>query len=407
MFANLRWALALFTLLSAPHCALGRPLSGDAMSALEHIAEGAAASNSDSVLIVVDGEPVLERYTSMPAPVLETMSVTKSIVSLAIGALIGEGRIESLDTPVYSWFPEWKQGRKQLVTLRMLLDHSSGLQNELRPAFEIYPAPDVVKLALAAEIEHAPGTRMVYNNKAVNLLAGIIEKASGEPMDRYVQRTLLDPLGVEAGAWHRDSNGNPHAMAGLSLNARGLAAIGQLVLDRGHGNGRQIVPDGYIEEMLKASRLSPDVGLLWIRQVAWVRFHADAKSMAMLEEHGVSANFLAALRPLVGRQFASPEALYEALYAQLGETWFEDWHRELIEPHGVGPWQPFHAEKGPVEAFEANGSLGQYIVVIPKARIVAVRQIRARDEPPDYDAYPDFTSRVQRLADVLAPTAPN
>jgi hypothetical protein len=77
----------------------------------------------------------------------------------------------------------------------------------------------------------------------------------------------------------------------------------------------------------------------------------------------------------------------------------------LIEPHGIGPWRPFHSEKGPVEAFEANGSLGQYIVVIPKARLVAVRQIRARDEHSEADSYPDFTDRVQALADVLAPTA--
>jgi CubicO group peptidase (beta-lactamase class C family) len=287
----------------------------------------------------------------------------------------------------------------------MLLDHSSGLQNELRPAIEIYPAPDVIKLALAAELTHAPGTRMAYNNKAVNLLAGVIEKASGEPMDRYVQRTLLDPLGVKAGEWYRDTSGNPHAMAGLAMDARGLAAIGQLVLDKGRRDGRQIVPESYIDEMLRASRLSPDVGLLWMRRVAWVRFRADAESLAMIENAGVSPEFLAKLRPIEGRRFGSPDDLFEALHAHLGDSWFEDWHRELIEPHGIGPWRPFHSEKGPVEAFEANGSLGQYIVVIPKARLVAVRQIRARDEHSEADSYPDFTDRVQALADVLAPTA--
>jgi CubicO group peptidase (beta-lactamase class C family) len=380
-------------------------LSADAELALARIDEGAKASNSDSLLVLVDGKPVLERHAATPAPVLETMSATKSVVSLAIGALIGEGRIESLDVPVHSWFPEWKQGRKQQITLRMLLDHSSGLQNELRPAIEIYPAPDVIKLALAAELTHAPGTRMAYNNKAVNLLAGVIEKASGEPMDRYVQRTLLDPLGVKAGEWYRDTSGNPHAMAGLAMDARGLAAIGQLVLDKGRRDGRQIVPESYIDEMLRASRLSPDVGLLWMRRVAWVRFRADAESLAMIENAGVSPEFLAKLRPIEGRRFGSPDDLFEALHAHLGDSWFEDWHRELIEPHGIGPWRPFHSEKGPVEAFEANGSLGQYIVVIPKARLVAVRQIRARDEHSEADSYPDFTDRVQALADVLAPTA--
>jgi CubicO group peptidase (beta-lactamase class C family) len=210
---------------------------------------------------------------------------------------------------------------------------------------------------------------------------------------------------VKAGEWYRDASGNPHAMAGLALDARGLAAIGQLVLDKGWKDGRQIVPESYIEEMLRASRLSPDVGLLWMRRVAWVRFRADAESLAMIENAGVSPEFLANLRPIEGRQFGSPDALFEALHAHLGDSWFEDWHRELIEPHGIGPWRPFHSQKGPVEAFEANGSLGQYIVVIPKARLVAVRQIRARDEHSEADSYPDFTDRVQALADVLAPTA--
>lgn len=376
--------------------------SPDAEAALAAIVEGAESSHSDSLLIMVDGKVVLERYGDHHAPVLETMSVTKSVVSLAIGALIGEGKITGLDVPIHSYFPEWNQGRKKLITLRMLLDHTSGLQNELRPVIEIYPAPDVIKLALAAELDHEPGTQMRYNNKAVNLLAAVIERASGEPMDIYVQRALLGPLGVKAGPWYRDAAGNPHAMAGLALDARGMAAVGQLVLDRGKAAGRQIVPESYIQQMLAPSRRSSDVGLLWMPRVAWVRFHADADSVSMLATAGVNEEFLNRIRPLQGQTFGSPDALYEALGRQLGDNWFEQWNRELIEPHGIGPWRPFHSQKGPVETFEANGSLGQYIVVIPKARLVAVRQIRESQEPVEADSYSDFTARVQALADVLA-----
>ncbi len=393
----------LALLLTASSATLGAAaLSVHAKAALDHIEAGAEDSHSDSVLVLVDGEPVLERYASTPAPVLETMSVTKSVVALAVGALIGEGRIESLDSPVHTWFPEWKQGAKQAITMRMLLDHSSGLQNVGDTRVEIYPAPDAVQLALAAELSHRPGTQIAYNNKAVNLLAGIIERASGEPMDAYIQRRLLDPLGVSAGPWHRDPSGNPYAMAGLTLDARGLAAIGQLVLQRGRAGDQQIVPDSYVETMLGASRLDPSSGLLWWRSSAWVRFRADAESLAMVERAGVPPEFTAKLRPLLGRHFDSAEQLYAALGTQLGKDWRREWQRLLIEPHGVGPWRPFHPEEGPVEAYEARGWLGQYLVVIPKAELVAVRQIRERPIPGAGHDYADFGARVQALANALA-----
>jgi CubicO group peptidase (beta-lactamase class C family) len=393
----------LALLLTASSVTLGAAaLSLGAKAALDHIEAGAKQSQSDSALVLVDGEPVLEFYAASPAPVLETMSVTKSVVALAVGALIGDGRIESLDTPVHTWFPEWKQGAKQAVTLRMLLDHSSGLQNVGDTRVEIYPAPDAVQLALAAELSHRPGTRTAYNNKAVNLLAGIIARASGEPMDAYIQRRLLDPIGASAGPWHRDASGNPYAMAGLSLDARGLAAIGQLVLQRGRVGDQQIVPEAYIETMLSPSPRDPSMGLLWWRPSAWVRFRADAESLAMIERAGAPREFTAKLRPLLGREFDSAESLYAALSAQLGAHWRREWQRLLIEPHGIGPWRPFHPEEGPVEAYEARGWLGQYLVVIPKAKLVAVRQIREQPTPGDGHDYADFGARAQALADALA-----
>jgi len=393
-------SLCLLALLF-PLLAVAKDLSTDARAALAAIEEGAVASNSDALLVMRGDTVLLERYGEHGPRPIELMSATKSVVALAIGALIADGKIESLDTPVAAFFPEWKQGRKQAITVRMLLDHSSGLQNVPSAGEEIYPARDVVQLALAAELSHDPGSHFSYNNKATNLLAGIIEKASGEPMDLYVKRRLLLPLGAESADWYKDAAGNPHAMAGLPLSARGAAAVGRLLLDGGRHQGQALLPSDFIDTLMAPSRLSANTGLLWWRRPAWVRFHADDASFTLLEEAGVRRELVDRLRPLGGRRFDDAQALYAGLAEVLGENWNETWRKEVIAPHGIGPWRPFHPEEGPVEAWEANGYLGQYIVVIPKAGLVAVRQIASREGHLPAHNYQDFTARVQALADAL------
>lgn len=90
------------------------------------------------------------------------------------------GKLTSIDEPVHAFFPEWRQGRKRDITVRMLMEHTSGLQNVPMTTLEIYPSPDFVQLALCAELDAEPGTTFAYNNKAVNLLAGIVERADDE-----------------------------------------------------------------------------------------------------------------------------------------------------------------------------------------------------------------------------------
>lgn len=376
-------------------------LSSAATRALDAISEGAKASNSDAVLVMRGDDVLLERYSKGGPRAIETMSVTKSVVALAIGALLDDGKLDSLDTPVHAFFPEWKQGRKQSITVRMLMDHTSGLQNNVTTD-EIYPASDVVQLALAAELSHDPGKHFSYNNKATNLLAGIVEKATGEPMDMYVQRRLFAPLGIEPGGWFKDKAGHPHGMAGLQLTARDAAKLGRLVLDRGRHRDQVLLNEAYVDHMLARSKLNPEVGLLWGRAVAWVRFHADDASFGLLEKAGLDSELLRKLHPLRGRRFDSEASLYAALAECWGDNWFETWQTELIKPHGIGPWRPFHSEKGPVEMYEANGWRGQYIVIVPKASLVAVRQIESRDDHAWTDSYDDFSARVQALADALA-----
>jgi CubicO group peptidase (beta-lactamase class C family) len=146
--------------------------------ALDELLEKTRAAKWDAVVLLVDGALVCEELFDRPPEPIELMSCTKSVVSLLVGILVDDGKIPSLETPVSKWFPEWRSGPKKGITGGHLLSHTSGLK--CNPTTEeIQASRDFVKLALEAELVDPPGTRFFYNNKAVNLLAGVVEKASG------------------------------------------------------------------------------------------------------------------------------------------------------------------------------------------------------------------------------------
>ena len=136
---------------------------------LDTLIKTAELTQTDGLVIYLDGKLYLENYFGKQPKKIDAMSSTKSIVNFAFGKLITDGLLKSIDQPVADFFPEWKQGMKREITIRHLLNHTSGMQNIPLTTVEIYPSPDFVKLALAAEIVNKPGTAFSYNNKAVNL----------------------------------------------------------------------------------------------------------------------------------------------------------------------------------------------------------------------------------------------
>ena len=245
---------------------------GASARGVQQLLDTARATRSDAFLVMKNGKVIAEWYSGRGAPrPIQTMSATKSVVGLAIMRLLQEQKLDSLDQPVWTIYPEWRQGQKRLITIRHLLNHTSGLQDVPGDGAEIEPAPDAIQLALAAELMAAPGTSWFYSNKATNLLAGIVQRASGKPLDRYVQDALLEPLCIADAHWaFRDSAGNPYGMAGLALHARALAKIGQLMLNGGMWNGVRILSPELVRSSLSTSQpFEPRYGLLWWIEPAW------------------------------------------------------------------------------------------------------------------------------------------
>lgn len=385
--------LVAAALVAAPVEAQSDPRSPIDTAALGRLRRAAAAAHSDALVVWRDGRPVVAWYAGGAPARIAAMSMTKSVVNLAVGRLVTTGAIRSLDEPVSRFYPEWRRGPKAAVTLRHLLGHTSGLRDP-GDASDVERSPDAVRLALDAPLTDAPGTRFAYNNTAVNLLSGIVQKASGKRMDVYVRDEIFTPMGITDVRWALDSAGNALAYAGLEIRADDVAKLGQLVLDRGRWAGRELIAPAWFDESFRASALNPRGGLLWWlvpERTTWV---VDDARLDALRRAGADTAFLRRAAGIRGR-YPSVDAYMTALRRGFGEKFWE--------PVGAGlaparESQLARPEYGPMVGVEANGYRGQYLVVYPDRRLVAVRMIRAFDGfDPVRDSFESFRDFVRAL----------
>ena len=187
-------------------------------------------------------------------------SVTKSVVSLTLGMAIARGDLPSLDTPVLSFFDASAvanvDDRKRRMTLRHLLNMSTGLEWDERLPYSdpantftiMAKSLDWVRYTLDAPMASEPGTVFNYNSGATLVLGHIFQVATGIDIEEYALRHLLEPLGIEDYYWDRTPSGLADAQEGLYLSTRDLARIMLLVHQRGLWQGRQLIPEAWLQE---------------------------------------------------------------------------------------------------------------------------------------------------------------
>jgi CubicO group peptidase (beta-lactamase class C family) len=351
----------------------------------------AALEHSSAIVIVQDGAIVAEAYHGKPSGPLIAMSASKSVVSLAVGALVADGKL-TLDTELASVLPEWRGAR---LTVRALLTHTSGLD----PARANFKSTGIVENALASKQLFAPGARFQYNNNAVDLLAAVVGRVAGMPLDEYLEERLFKKLDIIGAYWLKDTHGVPRGAGELYIRPVDLAKLGQLMLDGGAWKGEQLLPRDWIDQSVAAGQsITEDCGLLWWREGRFAEVMTDSVLDAW-REAGVAAPELALARPLVGKKFGETSELYRALEGALGAAWPRV--QALLHKGNHVPTS-YRVADGAVKGFSARGWLGQTLVVYPKARLVGVR-MRAPDDA-DYqggdekDAYNSFADDVCRLS---------
>lgn len=236
--------------------------------------DAAKEDNVHAVLIARHGKLVFERYFTgsdshwgQPAKDIafgpdvphDLRSISKSVVSLLVGIAVGKGWVASIDQPVLALLPAYadlSSPQKQGITLRHLLTMSPGLAwSEQLPYSDLRNsengmdmAKDPCRYVLEQPVAHDPGTVWTYSGGTTGLLACVLRQATGKPLDEFARETLFEPLGITKVEWARyPQAGEPVAASGLRLLPADTLKLGQLVLDKGAWNGKQIVPAEWIE----------------------------------------------------------------------------------------------------------------------------------------------------------------
>ena len=228
-------------------------------------AQGLTAAALDSFVAALDaGEPEIQTVMLLRhgQVVLEDawapyrlddrhllFSVSKSFTSTGIGLAIDAGLL-SLDDQVISFFdadelPETVSDNLAAMKVRHLLTMTTGHSKDTVDALS--RDRRMVKIFLGLEVEHEPGTVFVYNSGATYMLSAILQRLTGERLLDYLRPRLFEPLGATEATWQVSREGITVGGWGLSINTESLASFGQLLLQHGEWQGKQLVPAEWFE----------------------------------------------------------------------------------------------------------------------------------------------------------------
>jgi CubicO group peptidase (beta-lactamase class C family) len=202
-----------------------------------------------SFMVVRHGSVVAEGWWDPYAADLPHMlfSLSKSFTSSAVGIAVSEGRL-SIEDPVISFFPDKLpteiSDNLAAMTVRDLLIMGTGHSEEAN----LWASDgDWVRAFLAHPVPHVPGTHFLYNTPATYMQAAIVEKLTGESLLDYLTPRLFAPLGIENPTWMRCPQGACTGGYGLSIRTEDIAKFGQLYLQKGEWQGRQLIEPVWIE----------------------------------------------------------------------------------------------------------------------------------------------------------------
>ncbi|PGU07423.1 MULTISPECIES: serine hydrolase [Bacillus cereus group] len=242
--------------------------------------------NMNGMLVMQKGNVIFEKYYNGHGPddTFHVASVTKTIISALIGICIDEGYIKSVDQRVIEFFPEYKLKAPE-VTVRHLLTMTAPYPfvDWQEPLEELCTQEDWVQYTLNRMGNGGEIGSFKYSSAGAHVLSAIITSVTGKSARELANEHLFQPLGMreipnynmksfgfddlfgkDVKGWVHDPNGISTGGWGLTLTARDMVKFGQLYLNDGTHNGKQILSKSWVKESTEMNQ--NQYGYLW-----WLR----------------------------------------------------------------------------------------------------------------------------------------
>ena len=221
-------------------------------------------SRSAAFLVIHKGRVLRERYFAEYSETSKTnsFSMAKTVITLLLGIAIDEGLVDGLDQKIIDFLPEFAdQTYGSQATVGSLSSMTSGYEwneryyNAFSPTVELLYGDSVADFVLGGRFTTPPGSSYYYSSASVQILAVLLTRALKQrdpdaTLASYLSEKLWQPLGMNAsGLWHLDNSGMELAFCCLNTNARNYAKLGQLMLQDGAWEGKQLVLAAFVELM--------------------------------------------------------------------------------------------------------------------------------------------------------------
>jgi CubicO group peptidase (beta-lactamase class C family) len=270
-----------------------------------------------SFLIIKNGKLIFEYYGKekkgdafvqrTPFDFHELHSVTKSVTAALLGIAIHQGIIPDIKAKVVEFFkPEELKNLdapKKAMTLENLLTMQSGLEyteGEDDPLFFDEKQPISALTLLNRPLVATPGTLWNYSSGNSQIIGEILKRTTQKSLHKLAQENLFLPMGIYKSEWYTDKSGANFGGWGLFLTPRDLARFGYLYLHKGRWEGKQVVPESWVTESIKARTKTPWQGdyayHIWVpRMGGFATYGYMGQDMFILPEHNMIVAFTAAL----------------------------------------------------------------------------------------------------------------
>jgi len=218
-------------------------------------------TRASSLLVIKDNQLLYEKYWKdhQPSSLMNSFSMAKGFLSILTGCAIDDGYLESEDQLVSTVFPCYKKSRygkhltfRHLMTMQAGFDWDEEYRHPFAENSKQYFVGDLAEQTFGIAIKNMPGKKYEYQSVSAQLLGLALTRITGKSLSNYLSEKIWEPLGMEfSGKWSTDEKGMEKAFCCVHATAGDLAKIGQMVMQNGMWEGKQLLSAKYCERMLK------------------------------------------------------------------------------------------------------------------------------------------------------------